>query len=99
MTRQDVFRQISEKTGLGPLTSRLVLESFFEVVKESLIAGKSIYIGTFGRFLVKHRGPRIGRNINQNTAINIAAHVFPSFKPSPAFVSQVKTQKMPFPDK
>jgi DNA-binding protein HU-beta len=95
MTKQDVFRQISEKTGLDFLTSRLVVESFFEVVKDALIEGEPIYIRTFGSFQVKPRAAKVGRNISQNTAVKIEAHVVPTFKPSLEFTDQVRKLKTP----
>jgi DNA-binding protein HU-beta len=94
MTKQDVFDQVSERTGIDGLTSRFVIESFFEVVKDALTEGKPIYIRTFGSFILKGRAQKVGRNISQNTAVTIAAHVVPSFKPSRDFTDQVKGQKM-----
>lgn len=92
MTKQDVINQVSEKTGLDQLISRSVVESFFEVVKDALTEGEPIYIRTFGSFIVKRRASKIARNINQNVAVKIAAHVIPSFKPSPEFKEQVRAQ-------
>ena len=95
MTKQDVINQVSDKTGLDTLTSRFIIESFFEVVKDALTEGEPIYIRTFGSFILKHRASKIGRNISQNTAVKIAAHVVPSFKPSPEFIDQVRAQEIP----
>lgn len=92
MTKQDVINQVSERTGLDSLTSRSVIESFFEIIKESLTMGEPIYIRTFGSFNLKRRAPKVARNITQNTAVMIAAHTIPAFKPSPEFTNQVKTQ-------
>jgi DNA-binding protein HU-beta len=94
MTKQDVFNQVSEKTGLDSLTSRSVIESFFEVVTDALIEGEPIYIRTFGSFILKQRAQKIARNISQNTAVTIAAHVVPAFKPSLEFTNQVRAQGM-----
>lgn len=95
MTKQDIISQVSEKTGVDPLLTRSVIESFFEVVKDALTAGEPIYIRTFGTFILKQRAQKIGRNISQNTAVTIPAHVVPSFKPSSEFTNQVKVQPMP----
>lgn len=95
MTKQDVINQVSKKTGLEALTSRTIIESFFEVVKEALIEGKPIYIRTFGSFTLKQRAPKTARNINQNTAVTIAAYRLPYFKPSLEFSDQVRAQPMP----
>lgn len=80
MTKQDVIRRISEKTGLDPLTTRLVTEAFFEVVKESLTQSEPVYIRQFGSFILKQRAQKVGRHIKENTTITIAAHVIPAFK-------------------
>lgn len=93
MTKQDVFNQVSERTGIDGLTSRFVIESFFEVIKESLTAGEPIYIRTFGSFILKGRAQKVGRNISQNTALTIAAHTIPAFKPSLEFTNQVRGQE------
>ena len=92
MTKQDVIRQITERTGLDPLVSRSVLESFFKVVKSALAEGEPIYIRTFGSFLVKQRAGKIARNIRQNKVITLAAHKIPAFKPSAEFSNQVRAQ-------
>lgn len=99
MTKQDVINQVSEKTGLDALTNRTIIESFFEVVKEALIEGEPIYIRTFGSFTLKQRAQKTARNISQNTAVTIAAHRLPYFKPSSEFTNQVRAQPMPTKEK
>lgn len=94
MTKQDVINQVSARTGLETPLSRVVLESFFEVVKDALTEGEPIYIRTFGSFILKQRASKIARNISQNTAVRIAAHVIPSFKASREFADQVRAQDM-----
>lgn len=93
MTKQDVIQRVSVRTGLDLRTSRSVLESFFEVVKDALTGGDPIYVRQFGSFILKQRAPKIGRNISQNTAVKIAAHVLPAFKPSHDFIEQVRAQQ------
>lgn len=94
MTKQDVINQVSDRTGLNQLTSRSVVESFFEVVKDALTEGEPIYIRTFGSFIVKQRASKIARNISQNRAVRIAAYVIPYFKASREFAAQVRTQEV-----
>ena len=93
MTKQDVITQVSERTGLDGLTSRSVIESFFGVVKDALTEGEPIYIRTFGSFILKKRAAKTARNISQNTAVRIAAHVVPYFNPSREFTDQVRAQE------
>ncbi|AUD07073.1 HU family DNA-binding protein [Spirosoma pollinicola] len=95
MTKQDVINQVSEKTGVDPLLTRSVIESFFTVVKESLVEGEPIYIRTFGSFILKQRAQKTARNISQNTAVTIPTQIIPSFKPGSEFTNQVRAQPMP----
>jgi len=95
MTKQDVINQVSQQTGLDPLTSRAVIESFFGVVKQQLAASESIYVRGFGSFVPVERAAKVARNISQRTAHPVVAHVLPKFKPSAAFKEQVRTQLMP----
>ncbi len=48
MTKHDLLRRVTHQTGLDPATSQEVVESFFDVVKESLTQGKTTYIRQFG---------------------------------------------------
>lgn len=93
MTKQDVINRISTQTKLDPAISRAVIESFFEVVRDSLTEGEPIYIRQFGSFNVKHRAKKVARNIAQNTTIVVAPHMIPAFKPSPEFVRQVRERE------
>lgn len=92
MTKQNVIDQICQRTGQDFLTSRTVVESFFEVVKHQLAAGESIYVRGFGIFVPVQRAPKMARNIKQNTSHPIEAHVLPVFKPSAEFKEQVRAR-------
>ncbi|GAB3220740.1 HU family DNA-binding protein [Spirosoma arcticum] len=90
MRKQDVINRVTAQTGLDPEVSRFILETFYKVVKDSLIEGKPIYIRTFGSFILKRRAGKTARNINAKTAVSVAPRVIPLFKPSTEFVDQVK---------
>ena len=93
MTKQDVIKRVSTQTKLDPAISRAVIESFFEVVQDSLSEGKPIYIRQFGSFNIKRRAAKVARDITRNTPILVAPHVIPTFKPSPEFVRQVRERE------
>lgn len=91
MTKADVINKISEKTGLEKVDVQEVVESFFNVVKESMVNGENVYFRGFGSFVVKKRAQKVARNITKNTSIIIPPHYVPSFKPSKTFSEKVKT--------
>ena len=66
------------------------VETFMDVVKESLAKEENVYLRGFGSFIVKKRAQKTARNISKNTTIIIPEHNIPSFKPAKTFVSEVK---------
>jgi len=91
MTKADIINQISTTTGLQKKDVSVVVESFMEAIKNSLLEKKdNVYLRGFGSFIVKHRAAKTARNIQQNTTIVIEAHDLPSFKPAKSFVEKMK---------
>ena len=90
MTKADVVNEISERTGVEKSVVQETVESFFKVVKSSLVKGDNVYFRGFGSFIVQRRAQKIARNISKNTQITIPAHNIPKFKPAKTFVEKVK---------
>ena len=90
MTKADIINKISALTGLAKKDIATTVESFMEVIKDSLLEKENVYLRGFGSFIVKHRAEKTARNISKNTTLVIAAHDFPSFKPAKSFVSKMK---------
>ena len=90
MTKADIINRISASTGQPKKDVAVTVEAFMEVVKDSLLEKKNVYLRGFGSFVVKHRAEKTARNISKNTTIVIEAHDFPSFKPAKSFVAKMK---------
>ncbi len=90
MTKADIVNEISKNTGIDKLTVLQTVESFMEVVKDSLVKDENVYLRGFGSFIVKKRAEKTARNISKETTIIIPAHNIPAFKPAKTFVSAVK---------
>ena len=90
MTKADIVNKVSENTGIEKVTVQKAIDTFMEIVKESLTEGSSVYLRGFGSFIVKKRTEKVARNISKNTTIIIPEHFIPYFKPSETFVMQVK---------
>ena len=90
MTKTEIVSQIAEKTGVSRKEVAIVVESFMETVKESLLNREHISLRGFGSFIIKHLAEKTARNIQKNTTVTIAAHDFPSFKPAKEFVEKMK---------
>ncbi|HLP31838.1 MAG TPA: HU family DNA-binding protein [Bacteroidia bacterium] len=90
MTKAEVIAEISAKTGVEKLAVQECVETFFKVVRTSMVDGKNVYFRGFGSFIVKKRAKKIARNISRNTAMVIDEHYIPAFKPAKTFVDKVK---------
>lgn len=90
MTKADIVNEISRSTGIEKLVVQKTVETFMDVIKNSLIEGENVYLRGFGSFIVKSRAEKTARNISKNTTITIPAHKVPAFKPSKAFTIEVK---------
>lgn len=90
MTKAEVISDVASKTGVEKVAVQEVVETFFKVIKNSMVDGKNVYFRGFGSFVVKKRAKKIARNISKNTAMVIDEHFIPSFKPSKTFVEKVK---------
>ncbi|MDD2243479.1 MAG: HU family DNA-binding protein [Dysgonamonadaceae bacterium] len=91
MTKADIVNEIAKNTGVDKASVLATVESFMDVVKDSLAKNENVYLRGFGSFIVKKRAQKTARNISKNTTIIIPEHNIPSFKPSKTFVAQVKT--------
>ena len=91
MTKADTINEIAMTTGVQKRDVAVVVESFMETIKNSLLEKKeNVYLRGFGSFVIKHRAAKTARNILKNTTMMIEAHDLPSFKPSKSFVEQMK---------
>lgn len=90
MTKADIVNEISKNTGVDKHSVLASVESFMELVKDSLAKGENVYLRGFGSFVVKKRAQKTARNISKNTTIIIPEHNIPSFKPAKTFLSKVK---------
>ena len=90
MTKADIVKKISDKTGMDKSDVQMISEKFMSEVKNSLKNNENVYLRGFGSFIVKTRAEKTGRNISKNVAVVIPAHNIPAFKPSKTFVNSVK---------
>ena len=93
MTKAEIVNEIALSTGVQRKDVSVVVESFMEAVKNSMLKKKeNVYVRGFGSFIIKHRAAKTARNISKNITITIDAHDLPSFKPSKSFVAQMNQE-------
>jgi len=92
MTKADVVAEVASRTGIDRPSVQVVVDSFMNTVKNSLLKRESVYLRGFGSFIIKERAQKQGRNISKNTTIIIPAHKVPAFKAAKSFSAIVKTK-------
>ena len=92
MTKAEVVNEIAKKTGIEKAVVLSTVETFMEVVKESLVSQEPVYLRGFGSFIIKERAEKTARDIHKETTLIIPAHNIPAFKPAKTFIQEVKNK-------
>jgi len=79
MKKKELIERIAEEAGVPKSEAQKHFEAFEEVVTEALKAGEEVQITGFGKFSVKERRAREGRNPQTGQMMKIAAQKVPSF--------------------
>jgi integration host factor subunit alpha len=82
MTKIDIIQGVYEKLGFSKKDAAKIVESVFEIMKDSLANGEKIKISGFGNFSVKEKKSRRGRNPQTGSEIEISARKVLTFKSS-----------------
>ncbi|RLB72186.1 MAG: integration host factor subunit alpha [Deltaproteobacteria bacterium] len=82
MTKADMVELVYERIGVSKREAATVVESIFDIIKESLERGENVKISGFGSFNLREKNPRRGRNPQTGEEITISARRVLSFKSS-----------------
>jgi len=82
MTKVDIVENIYEKVGFSKKEVAKIVESVFDIMKESLHKEDKIKISGFGNFVVRKKRARRGRNPQTGHDIEISSRRILTFKPS-----------------
>jgi integration host factor subunit alpha len=72
LTKKDLIYDIHDKTGLDKEIASEGLETFFEIIKSNLSKGEAVSFSGFGKFSVKEKRARRGRNPKTGAELIIA---------------------------
>jgi integration host factor subunit alpha len=82
LTKIDVTESICDKLGIPKRECVLIVESVFEIIKDDLGKGHDVMISGFGKWTVKAKKERKGRNPKTGNEMTIDARRVVTFKPS-----------------
>jgi nucleoid DNA-binding protein len=79
MKKKELIERIAERSDVPKSEAERYFEAFEQVVTEALKAGEDVRITGFGKFSVKERKAREGRNPQTGQKMKIAAQKVPAF--------------------
>jgi integration host factor subunit alpha len=82
LTKVDIIDSIYEKLGIPKKECIHIVESVFEIIKDDLDKGNDVMISGFGKWTVKAKKKRKGRNPQTGEELMIAARKVVTFRPS-----------------
>ena len=82
LTKEKIIHDIYNHVGLSKTQSRIVVERLFELIKQTLERGEDLLISGFGKFVIKEKAERRGRNPQTTEDLRLRARRVVVFKTS-----------------
>jgi integration host factor subunit alpha len=82
LTKIDITNSIREQFGIPKKECAGIVESLFDIIKDDLDKGNDVMISGFGKWTVKAKKARKGRNPKTGKAMTIDARKVVTFKSS-----------------
>ena len=90
LTKAHLAELLFEQIGLNKRESKDMIDAFFELISERLVEGKDVKISGFGKFQIRIKAPRPGRNPRTGEAIPIEARRVVTFHASHKLKDQIQ---------
>ena len=91
VTRADLSEAVYQEVGLSRNESADLVESILSQISSSLVGGDNVKISSFGSFLVRQKGGRIGRNPKTGEEVPIEPRRVLVFRPSQVMKERIAT--------
>ncbi len=89
LTKDHVINSIHIELELSKTKSTELVESLLEIIKKNLESGEDVLISGFGKFCVKEKNERRGRNPKTGEDMILGSRRVVSFKCSPVLRNRV----------
>jgi integration host factor subunit alpha len=92
VTRVDLAEAVYQQVGLSRKESAALVEMVLGELANSLVEGDAVKLSSFGSFVVRHKGERIGRNPKTGVEVPITERRVLVFKPSNVLKARINGQ-------
>jgi integration host factor subunit alpha len=89
ITRADLSEVVYQKVGLSRTESAALVELVLRELTDCLARGENVKLSSFGSFIVRQKGRRIGRNPKTGEEVPIEPRRVMVFKPSNILKSRI----------
>ena len=95
LIKNRIAQRIAQESGLSKNRSIEILGQLIEIIKRNLEEGNPILIAGFGKFYVKNKNPRLGRNPATGDPLTIRGRSVVSFKCSKKLKDRINGKLVP----
>src|SRR3989475_12503285 len=97
MTKAELVDHVAATVDLSKAQTEVVLTQCLQAIMDALQAGESVALRGFGRFRLRHRPARAGRNPRTGATIPIPAKAVPTFTAGEKITKSKRTTPPPPP--
>ena len=80
LTKTDLVQAVSDQNGFSLKRSAEIVEGLLEIMKRTLESGEDVLVSGFGKFVVKDKQERRGRNPATGEAMTLPSRRVVTFK-------------------
>ncbi len=95
MTKAELVDHVAATVQLPKSQTDAVLTQCLQAIIDTVQAGEAVDLRGFGRFQLRHRQPRTGRNPRTGETVQIPAKAVPTFTAGKAFQERVHSSAPP----
>ena len=95
VTRANLSDAVYQEVGLSRKESAELVDSVLHEISDALVRGETIKLSSFGSFVVRQKGERVGRNPKTGEEAPILPRRVLVFRASPALKERVKCSGSP----
>jgi integration host factor subunit alpha len=92
LTKAEIVQEVYKNHNLTKAEANTVVEAFLRLSKGALIGGSDLLISGFGKFNVRDKNPRRGRNPQTGEDLTLDARRVVTFKPSGILRNRVNAE-------
>lgn len=82
LTRADLAEALHMEIGLSRAESSDLVEQVLDEISKALLKGGNVKLSSFGSFMLREKGLRVGRNPKTGVEVPIAPRTVLTFRPS-----------------